>query len=84
MQSSDQCDSNHEGKQRSKGRNAKVVRREMHLASAQVSQYSRNSLIKQRVKPSQTPLDFSLAQRSRAAALPRSHCTQSVHPLSTL
>lgn len=56
----------------------------MHLASVQVSQYPRNSLIKQRVKPNQTPLDFSLAQRSRAAALLRSRCTQSVYRLSTL
>ena len=63
---------------------AKVVRRALHLARAQVSQYSRNSLIKQRVKPNQTPLDFSLAQRSRAAALPRSHCTQSAHRPNTL
>lgn len=29
-------------------------------------------------------LDFSLARRSRAAALPRSHCKQSVHQPKTL
>lgn len=69
---------------REQRQNARFVRREMHLASAQVSQYSRNSLIKQRAKPSQTPLDFSLAQRHRAVALPGSHCTQSVHQPSTL
>lgn len=64
--------------------NAKVVSREMCLASAQVTQYSHNSLIKQRAKPRQTPLDFSLAQKSRAAARPRSRSKQSVHQPSKL
>lgn len=71
-------------RRRAKGKMEKVLRREMHLASAQVSQYPRNSLIKQRVKPNQTPLDFSLAQRSRAVALSSSRCTQPVHQPSTL
>ncbi|CAB1417997.1 unnamed protein product [Pleuronectes platessa] len=44
---------------------AEAERRKMHSVS-QVGQYSRNSLIKQRVRPSQTLLDFSLAQRSIA------------------
>lgn len=72
------------GKGKEKKKRAKVVSRALHLARAQVSQYSRNSLIKQRAKPNQTPLDFSLAQRGRAAALPRSHCTQSAHRPDTL
>lgn len=38
-----------------------TLRGKRHLASAQVSQYSRNHLIKHELKPRQIPLDFSLA-----------------------
>lgn len=55
--------------------------RATYLAFAQVNQYSENSLIKQRGKPRQTPLDFSLAKTSRATALLGSHCSHSVRQL---
>lgn len=51
-----------------RGKTERVSKREMHLDSVQVSQYPRNSLIKQRAEPNQTLLDFSLAQRSKAVA----------------
>lgn len=64
----------------------KIAKRveKMHSPQRRSVSISRNSLNKQPVKPNQTPLDFSLAQRSSAKGPLRSGRTQSARQPSTL